>query len=613
VERRALTLALIPLLIVAALTPVVLSKAVTEADARKAIGEAELSILQAQATIDKAKQYGAETQPAEGKLNEAQSQLKVANDAYGRGEYDQAIDHAEEAKAAADQANALAQESLDKKTKTTTVVSTSETESKTKTSRTKTSESEKSKTRTSKTSESGTLSVTTAKSVTLTDRSTVSVSRTTASVASTSSTSTTSATSVSTQTTTSATITAEESAARVEVDEAYRARTMAERALNEARELPIAVDLSEIQAKFDEADARLRGAEDALERGQYDEAKSLALSAKALFEQAATESEGLVEAAGDLLEELRSVEAVEVGVAPEVMSVSVVEGRDACVDTLTHSVRMNLCAPAIAYSAGGDEREIRFMSRIYSLVEFFDGNGDGKVQENEILQALPLESLAWSVRSEVQESNATVRIVYTYDTMDCEFSIIINVFRSPTIQYFVFDNKTLAYLVDGNANEVKFDFSVRRWPWSSGSSKLALRLGVLAQFLGSIELRSIGNNEQWLAFEVENQTIRIKWITKARVGLPDGSEQVVDVSATHSVAANTGEILVDFVYPNFQGRTLIHDPSVGIGGPLVYQSVLQTTWMCLGLGILAAVVLTATKASERIRGRSDISEEMASA
>jgi len=608
VERKAPAFALIPLLIVAALTPIVLSKAATEADARRAIGEAELSIAQAQATIDRAKQCGAETQPAEGKLNEARSQLKVANDAYERGEYDQATNHAEGAKAAADHANALAQESLDKKIKTTTAVSTTERESKTKTSKTKTS-----KTKTSKTLESETLSVTTVKSVTLTDRSTVSVSRTTASVASTSSTSTTSATSVSTQTTTSATITAEESAARVEVDEAYSARTMADTALNEAGEIPVAVDLSEIQAKFDEADARMRDAEGALERGEYDEAKSLALSAKALFEQAARESESLVEAARDLLEELRSVEAVEVGVPPEVMSVLVVEGRDACVDTLTHSVRMNLCAPAVAYSAGGDEPGIMFRSTIYSLVEFLDGNGDGKVQENEILQALPLESLAWSVRSEVQEPNATVRIIYTYDTADYEFSIIINIFRSPTIQYFVFDNKTLAYLVDGNANEVKFDLSVRRWPWSSGSSKLALRLEVLAQFPGSIELRSIGKNEQWLAFEAENQTIRIKWITKARVCLPDGSEQVVDVSATHGVSANTGEILVDFVYPNFQGRTLVHDPSVGIGGLLTYQSVLQTTWMCLGLGILAAVVLTATKASERIRRSSDISEEMTSA
>jgi len=601
VERRALAFALIPLLTVAALAPMVLSKAVTEADARKAIGEAELSIAQAQATIDKAKQCGAETQPAEGKLNEAQSQLRVANDAFGRGEYDQAIDHAEEAKAAADKANALAQESLDKKTKTTTVVSTSETESKTKTSKTKTSESETSKTKTSKTKTSETLSVTTAKSVTLTDRLTTSVSTTTASVSSTSSMSTTSTTFVSARTRTSAVITAEESAARAEVGEAYAARSMAESALNEARELPVAVDLSGIQAKFDEADAHLRGAEDALERGEYEDVMSLALRAKVLFEQAAAEAESLIEAAGDLLEELGNVEAVEVGVAPEVMNVSVVEGRDACVDTLTHSVRMNLCAPAIVYSTGGDDGGATFTSTIYSLVEFFDGNEDGRVQDNEILQALPLESLAWSVRSDVQEPNATVRIVYTYDTADYEFSIIINVFRSPTIQYFVFDNKTLAYLVDGSANEVKFDFSVRRWPWSSGSSELALRLGVLAQSPGSIELRSIGKNEQWLAFESENQTIRIKWITKARVGLPDGSEQVVDVSATHSVAAGTGEILVDFVYPNFQGRTLVHDPSVGIGGPLIYQSVLQTTWMCLGLGILAAVVLTATKASERIR------------
>lgn len=384
------------------------------------------------------------------------------------------------------------------------------------------------------------------------------------------------------------------------------AQRRAEEALNETKNLPILVDVSEIQAILDEANAYLSEAKDALESGWYDEAKSYASTAKTLFEQAAAQAESLVENAQEILEELQRIETAGVGTPPQAMNVSIVEGRDASVDTSTHSVNVNLKGPTIVYSIDGLEGKVDFKSKIYALTEFFDRNEDGKIQDGEILQELPLVGLDWSVLSEVQEADTTITLVYFYNSTSYEFSITMNIFRSPTIQYFSVDSdETVVYLVDGNANEVKFDFSVMRWAWSSSFSKLALRLLIEPQSVGSMELRSLGENQEWLTFGTDNKTIRIKWITKARVRLPNGNERIVDVQASHG-RSDTEEILVDFIYPNFEGRALVHDPSVGIGGPLTHQSVLQVIWVCIGSGVLATVVLTATKASERSRGRSAI-------
>ncbi len=64
-----------------------------------------------------------------------------------------------------------------------------------------------------------------------------------------------------------------------------------------------------------------------------------------------------------------------------------------------------------------------------------------------------------------------------------------------------------------------------------------------------------------------------------------------------------GEIQVDLVYPNFGFSRLVHDPSLGIGGPFAYEPILSSLSMILGTAIIGMVVLASRKRFEKLKLR----------
>lgn len=188
-----------------------------------------------------------------------------------------------------------------------------------------------------------------------------------------------------------------------------------------------------------------------------------------------------------------------------------------------------------------------------------------------------------------------------YNFQDAEHNVWIamKAFETPTLQHFSVEDNIVMWFVDGNAREVKLDLIVEMWPWVGLENKLALRLLVSPKEEGIIQIKEVGV-EKWVGIAYENTTVRIKSTMKAVVFT--GSQIMVDVTM-NSKELPGGEIQVDFVYPNFGWNRLVHDPSLGIGGPFAYEPILNTLSMILGTAIIGIVVLAGRNRLEKLKLR----------
>ncbi|MFW9847947.1 MAG: hypothetical protein ACFFF4_02340 [Candidatus Thorarchaeota archaeon] len=187
-----------------------------------------------------------------------------------------------------------------------------------------------------------------------------------------------------------------------------------------------------------------------------------------------------------------------------------------------------------------------------------------------------------------------------YDTMN------LTRFNYMTMQFYAhifmkdFDGKVTddegvqaTYTVDGGV-ELKIDIEIGNFPYLSNTSKVAV-LNYLQEDVASsgdnhsfelhendedVEIESedqweitddlgepfhdvVEDDSQQIAFvETNTNTTQgfYRWIDKAVQTLPDGSKTAVDVSASYW--ANGNALLLFFAYPNFDGGSILHDPSM---------------------------------------------------
>lgn len=235
------------------------------------------------------------------------------------------------------------------------------------------------------------------------------------------------------------------------------------------------------------------------------------------------------------------------------------------VDSERNRVKLNLETPRIQYAVRQGEKTVEFQSKIHSLAEFNDNNGDGLIQNEEVLQRLSFGDAKWEAE-EKTEGNMVI-VTYRAYSERYDVSLILKVYEQSSIEFFKNDEKTVVYSVDGGAREVKFDIMVTKWPWKSNSSSLALRMKTEADVKDGVRVEKVSDDEQRLIVDSGGVLVKVKWIPKAIIQEPDGVQRIVNIGIGHAVNKEANELDVDFIYPNFNGLVLIHDPSIGVAEP----------------------------------------------
>jgi hypothetical protein len=91
-----------------------------------------------------------------------------------------------------------------------------------------------------------------------------------------------------------------------------------------------------------------------------------------------------------------------------------------------------------------------------------------------------------------------------------------------------------------------------------------------------------------------------RWVGKAVMTLNNGSHIAVDVGASYWT--NGEAMLLFFAYPNFDGGSIVHDPSFGVvegNSPFSTGLPWLTNGLLLGLGAVAVVAVVAVLATKR--------------
>lgn len=297
-------------------------------------------------------------------------------------------------------------------------------------------------------------------------------------------------------------------------------------------------------------------------------------------------------------------------------------------------------------------RHAKFQASYVMITEFEDLNEDGAYQSNEVLYFAPLSAYEWSLTTgSVQDNGVTTEVWLKYtksgirvgppppaaEPAACDGPESTMRFKDVTIQIWahiylndyegiVTDNRgaNASYLVEGQS-EMKMDIEIGNFPFSSETSMVALqtllkedldsgepqlnrhRVQTRERFRNntmdsSMNWTTTGGNET--RFERMNGTDvqRIDfvdadanvaqgfftWVDQALITWPGGAQELAYVNASY---APTGAgIAVYLSYPNFDGGSILHDPSIGLyadAAPIVGPEI----DMLLVLGIGGVVVL----------------------
>ncbi len=312
------------------------------------------------------------------------------------------------------------------------------------------------------------------------------------------------------------------------------------------------------------------------EEGNSDAARSLSRVAARIYKEAGDLAEHIIDLASHTeIAKFRSLEeredANEIIIDNNGREIEIREIGDS-----RHVAKISASIPRITYVVIDEEgREVEFSSIIRSLVEFEDSNNDGRIQDEEIIQILRLDDIKWTVSQEeeiIGEGSKVIKVTYSAESLNYAISIVVRVYESISIEFFRSDEKTIVYSVDGGAREVKFDLILTRWPWQSPDSQLAMRMELEAEIDGGeVSLEEVNDDENRLLLSSQGVDLKVKWITKASLEQVDGLTSIVDVVMAYKI--DEGELRVDFIYPNFEDSVLIHDPSIGLIGPVPEDEV----------------------------------------
>ena len=299
-------------------------------------------------------------------------------------------------------------------------------------------------------------------------------------------------------------------------------------------------------------------AEEFLDSGQIAAANALARVSEKLFNDASRLIDILIESAKKTeiaRKETKKIEKI------------TVEKKEAnlTVASENHNVKINLEIPKLVYSVRQGDKSVDFLSRIYGLTEFNDRNKDNVVQEDEILQRLNFADMKWAAEQTVEGS--VIVVTYRAQSERYDISLVLRIYEESKVEFFRNDERTVVYSVDGGARETKFDLIVTKWHWMFNSSSLALRVRTQVDPKGEVNVEKISSDEQRMVINSQGILVKIKWVPRALVQEADGVQRIVDVGFSQKLNRDLKELDVDFVYPNFNGLVLIHDPSVGIAEP----------------------------------------------
>ncbi len=272
-------------------------------------------------------------------------------------------------------------------------------------------------------------------------------------------------------------------------------------------------------------------------------------------------------------------------------------------------------------------RTARFFMAYLSIIEFEDGNGDGAFQSNETLFFAPLAAYDWTLQIGYnQQSGVTTELwlKYTKGGIRSESPLpevpsvpipgmgagSVSHFKDVTLQIwahlFLYDyagnvsdehGVRASYLIEGSS-ELKMDIEIGNFPFSTNTSMVSVQTMIHEDARNMYQhthrhryetreryrnntgtsdnnWNSEGNETRFeqmadrciQRIDLVDTTTGVplgffSWVDKATVTWPGGAVDVVNVTASY-VPTGMGLALY-LAYPNFDGGTILHDPSIGL-------------------------------------------------
>ncbi|UCE09371.1 MAG: hypothetical protein JSW61_10385 [Candidatus Thorarchaeota archaeon] len=314
------------------------------------------------------------------------------------------------------------------------------------------------------------------------------------------------------------------------------------------------------------------------------------------------------------------------------------------------TIRASDQTPHLHFWFTGDENGslAKFSANYVMLAEFEDANGDSAYQSDEVLYHAPLSAYEWSVQSGsiVNESGATTEVWLKYtkggirsDGMhgppmhgmpgtgigsaerfeDVTIQIWAHIYFEDYYGNVTDDQGVQAEFTVAGGSELKMDIEIGNFPFSSETSSVALQLVLneneglqqqhhfrthehhrLVNGTSLMNWTGSGGNET-MFYRMENTTRQhidfvdgntdlaqgfFSWIDKAVITLPGGESEVVNVSASY-VPTGHG-LALTLSYPNFNGGSILHDPSIGLyEGTSPVTEPLDAFVIAAGIGLVA--------------------------
>lgn len=328
------------------------------------------------------------------------------------------------------------------------------------------------------------------------------------------------------------------------------------------------------------ANTTLRLAQNALEDGFYDEAEEYAESVVQLVDNGLKTLDQLTESTKSELDTSEDAQG------------------NTFITSNKGSLELSAITPSVQFNYPVNDTSLDFTVDFVSLIEFMDLNHDNEAQETEVLQTLSLESSLWDKTLQIQNTDGSqvINVIYTAESRSFDLALQMQVYEEPTMIQTSFDDTTVVFGIDGAAMETKITVIVNEWPWASHKSNLGLRmaLDISAQGTVSEESAQQGNLAQ-LLFNASSALVKTEWLTKALLISDDGPESSVEVKSGFTVEEHPDGVTLNvfFVYPNFEGSRLEHDPNIGIDLlwlPLIFAPILSTGLLSIGSGAFATIV-----------------------
>jgi hypothetical protein len=270
----------------------------------------------------------------------------------------------------------------------------------------------------------------------------------------------------------------------------------------------------------------------------------------------------------------------------------------------------------------------RFLVNYNMLIEFEDLNEDDAFQSNEILYFAPLSAYEWTLQTgSVEDSEGVTTEVWLKYTKggavdgigpgmpgmpgmghmtgspdqfeDVTMQIWAHIYLEDYEGTVTDDQGVRANFTVAGGSELKMDIEIGNFPFSNDNTSVAVQtvlkeneaLGGPAQhhhrfqtheqfrnstFTSDHNWTTTGGNEtmfqrmnntciQQVDFVNDNTGIAdgfFRWVDQAVITWPGGNQEAVNVTASY---APTGMGLALYLaYPNFDGGTILHDPSIGL-------------------------------------------------